>query len=105
MQINNFIKKHPYLVWYTNDYQHLSREAIVEAVLNYGDWDDVQEVISILGMKKTAAIFRRQTERPRVNYDPKIINYFGLYFKKYVPGFKIAQRNSNPRAKRTFAAG
>jgi len=83
MTINNFIKKYPYLVWYTNDYEHLSREAIVEAVLNYGDWDDVQELLSILGVKKTATIFRRQIQRRRVNYDPKMINYFKLYFNKY----------------------
>ena len=83
MTINNFIKKYPYLVWYTNDYEHLSREAIVEAVLNYGDWDDVQELLSILGVKKTATIFRRQIQRRRVNYDHKMINYFKLYFNKY----------------------
>lgn len=83
MTINDFIKKRPYLIWYTNDYKHLSKEVIVESVLNYGDFDDVKKMISILGMEKTATIFRRQIRRQRVNYDPKIINYFKLYFKKY----------------------
>lgn len=83
MQINDFIKKRSYLVWYTNNYEHLSQEAIVESVLNYGDWDDVQEMISILGIKKTAAIFRKQIQQRRVNYRPEIRNYFNLYFKKH----------------------
>jgi len=38
--INNFIKKRPYLVWYTKNYDNLSEEAVVEAVLNYGNFDD-----------------------------------------------------------------
>lgn len=83
MLINDFIKKRPYLVWYTKNYDKLSPDAIVESVLNYGDWDDVKKVISILGKKRTSAIFRKQIGRERVNYEPKIINYFKLYFKKH----------------------
>lgn len=85
LTINEFIKKRPYLVWYTKNYDGLSKEAIVEAVLNYGDFDDVKKMISILGVKKTAAIFSKQTSwrRKRINYTPKIMNYFKLYFAKY----------------------
>jgi hypothetical protein len=82
-KINNFIKKRPYLIWYVKDYDSLSEGAIVEAVLNYGDWDDVQKMIKILGMKKTAAIFKKQARQKRCNYRPEIKNYFQLYFKKY----------------------
>ena len=83
MTINDFIKKRPYLVWSTQNYDKLSEEAIVEAVLNYGDFDDVQKMFSIVGLKKTAEIFRKQVRRRRINYDAKIRNYFDLYFKKY----------------------
>ena len=83
MTINKFIEKRPYLIWYTKNFAHLSKEAIVEAVLNYGDFDDVKKMISILGMKKTAAIFRKKSKQKRCNYDPKVKNYFQLYFKKY----------------------
>lgn len=83
MTINDFIRRRPYLVWYTKNYKHLSKEAIVEAVLNYGDFDDVKKMFSILGVKKTADIFRKQIRRKRINYDPKIANYFQLYFNKY----------------------
>ena len=85
--INDFIKEHKYLIWWTKNWDGLSAESIVEATLNYGDWDDVQEVISILGMKKTAEIFVK-TSTPdkfgRTNYAKDIKHYFDLYFKKYV---------------------
>ena len=83
MTISNFIKKRPYLVWGTRNYGNLSEEAIVENVLNYGDIDDVKEMFSILGVKKSAIIFKKQISQKRNNYRPKIKNYFNLYFKKY----------------------
>jgi len=83
MTISNFIKKRPYLVWGTRNYDNLSEEAIVENVLNYGDIDDVKEMFSILGVKKSAIIFKKQISQKRNNYRPKIKNYFNLYFKKY----------------------
>ena len=86
MTINSFIKRKPYLIWYTKNYNKLSEEAIVEAVLNYGDFEDSKKLFSILGIKKVAKIFKKQTARERVNYDPKILNYFNLYFKKHAQG-------------------
>ena len=83
MTIQQFIKKRKYLVWYVKDTVKLNNEAIVEAVLNYGDWDDVQEMIKILGIKKTARIFMKKSNEKRCNYLPDIKNYFNLYFKKY----------------------
>ena len=83
MTISNFIKERPYLVWGTRNYYNLSEEAIVENVLNYGDIDDVKEMFSILGIKKSAIIFKKQISQKRNNYRPKIKNYFNLYFKKY----------------------
>ncbi|MFH0792090.1 MAG: hypothetical protein V1905_02655 [bacterium] len=83
MTLQNFIKKRPYLVWYTKNFDQLSQEAIVEAVLNYGDMNDVRKLISILGIQETAKIFREQTNRARINYRPEVVNYFRLYFQKY----------------------
>lgn len=83
MDLKTFIKQRPHLVWSTKDYGALSESAIVEAVLNYGTFQDVQTLISLLGMKKTASIFYEHASRKRVNYNPKIRNYFQLYFQKY----------------------
>ncbi len=83
MTIQQFIKKRKYLVWYVKDPEKLDNEAIVEAVLNYGNWDDVQKMIKILGIKETAKIFRKKAKQKRCNYLPDIKNYFNLYFNKY----------------------
>ncbi|KKR31858.1 MAG: hypothetical protein UT65_C0015G0020 [Parcubacteria group bacterium GW2011_GWF2_39_8b] len=85
--LSQFIKQRPHLIWYTKNYDGLDAESIVEATLNYGDWDDVQELIKILGMKKTAQIFREKSKPDkfgRQNYDSRVKNYFQLYFGKYV---------------------
>ena len=83
MTINNFIKKRPYLIWYTRNFDNLSADSIIEAVLNYGSWDDFEKMVKILGMKKTASIFRKRSKQKRCNYRPEIKNYFQLYFQKY----------------------
>ncbi len=83
MTIGDFVKQRKYLFWSTKNYDGLSKEAVVEAVLNYGDMKDVKELISLLGMQEVAKIFHKQTHRMRINYDRKIVNYFSLYFQKY----------------------
>lgn len=82
-RLSNFIKKRPYLVWYTKNYNNLSEEAIVEAVLNYGNFDDFKKLLKILGLKKTAEIFKKEVNKKRCNLRPEIKNYFNLFFKKY----------------------
>ena len=69
-----------------SDFDAFDTEAIVEATLNYGDWDDVQELIGILGVRETARIFREKSGPSaigRTNYRPEIANYFTFYFDKY----------------------
>ncbi len=83
MTIHEFIKKRPYLIWYVKDLDNLSEASIVEHVLNYGNWDDVQEMIKILGIEKTASIFKSKLKESRSNYRPEVKNYFQLYFQKY----------------------
>lgn len=85
MNLKEFIKNRKHLVWYVRDYDSLDTETIVEAVLNYGDWEDVQTLFRILSIQEVARIFRKhiseQKARPR--YDDKIQHYFKLYFDKY----------------------
>lgn len=81
-----FLKAKAGLWWWVKDVTKLSDEALLEGVLNYGDWADVQAVFKILGIKKAAAIFKKQTAGKRINYRPKTLNYFKLYFKEYASG-------------------
>jgi len=74
MTISDFIK------------DRLGPEPVVEATLNYGDWDDVQTLISILGIKKVAKIFREKSKPSamgRQNYRTKTKHFFTLYFNKH----------------------
>jgi hypothetical protein len=82
-KIIDFIKKRPYLIWWVKNYERLNDEAIVEATLNYGDWDDVQLLFKILGIKHVAKIFRKQARQKRCNYYASAKHYFNLYFKKH----------------------
>ena len=79
----DFISERKHFIWYVKDYRALSEESIVEATLNYGNWDDVQKIIGIMGMERVATIFRKQINRPRKNYRPEVSHYFSLYFNKY----------------------
>ena len=83
MTIHDFIKKRKYLIWYVKDYDKLDQAAILEATLNYGNWQDVQVLLKIIGVKKAAAIFRKQVKLKRCNYNILTKHYFTLYFKKY----------------------
>jgi len=83
MTATDFAEKRKHLFWSTNNYKGLSNEAVVEGVLNYGDMNDVREIILILGMKETVKIFITESSKSRTNYRPEIKNYFQLYFQKY----------------------
>jgi len=83
MNIGDFVRKRKYLFWSTKNYDGLSKSAVVEGVLNYGDMDDVRELIALLGVQEVAEIFYKNTNRPRINYRPEVKNYFQLYFQKY----------------------
>jgi hypothetical protein len=86
LQLREFIKKRPYFIWYTGNYDALSAPSIIEATLNYGDWEDVQELIGIMGIHQVADIFRAKSAlsgADRQNYFPEVKHYFTLYFNKY----------------------
>ena len=86
MTLKEFMEQRKYLAWYVRDHDSLNTEAVVEAVLNYGNWEDVQTLFRILGIQETARIFRKQIsqENARPRYDDKIEHYFKLYFDKYI---------------------
>ncbi len=82
--MESFIQSRKYLFWYVKDLSGLSSNAVVEGILNLGDWQDFQDLIKILGLKKISQIFLEDIKKDRNNYRPEIKHYFELYFKKYV---------------------
>ena len=83
MKIYDLVKKKKHLFWSTKNYDGLSEDIIVENFVNYGDMDDINQMIDILGIKKVNRIFQKQIKRERNNYYPQVKNYFKLFFKKY----------------------
>ncbi len=81
--IQQFINKRKHLIWWVQDTDNLSDEIIIETVFNYGDWDDVQELIEIIGIKNVSEIFEKQLQQKRVNYSNRTKKYFTHYFKEH----------------------
>lgn len=84
MTVNSIIKNKPYLVWYVKDPDKLSEESVLEHVLNYGNWEDVQQFIKIKGREKTANLFNKTIAKKRNNYSFPIKSYFYRYFNNHV---------------------
>lgn len=82
MTVADIIKNKPYLAWYVKNPNSLSEESILEHVLNYGNWDDVQNFIKIAGFEKTRVLFNQTLKKKRTNYAPQIKSYFIHYFNR-----------------------
>jgi hypothetical protein len=78
-----FMRERPHLVWYVRDSGSLDEVSVVEHVLNYGTWADVQALIQLLGLSATARIFRAHATGARSNYRKNIAHYFTKYFDRY----------------------
>jgi len=91
MTVQSLIKSKPYLCWYVKDKAKLSDSAVVEAVLNYGDWGDINKMLKILGTKRVTGIFHKQISRNRCNYNQAMKDYFPLYFSGKMPKLDLTK--------------
>jgi len=83
MKLQDIIAKKPYLAWYVKDPKKLSDESVLEHVLNYGNWEDVQQYIQVKGLRETAHIFTQSLNHTRSNYLPEVKHYFRKYFTRH----------------------
>ncbi len=84
MQLSSVISDKPSLAWYVAKPAELSDESVVEHVLSYGDWQDVQKLVSLGTKKNIANLFFKTLGKKRKNYSPQIAHFFSLYFRKNV---------------------
>ena len=84
-ELQKFLHEKSSLFWWVKpeDKKNISLNALVEAVLNYGDEKDVKQLLDLLGTKTVADIFHQQVSGPRSNYRPRTKNFFELYFKRH----------------------
>jgi hypothetical protein len=87
-EIKQFIREHKNLFWYIPDdkKEGISKEFLVETILNYGDIKAVIRLFNLFGIKEVAKIFFGSialSNRRKGNYHELTINYFTLVFRKY----------------------
>jgi len=85
LKIKEFIKKNRPLFWYIKEdaLESISIEFLVETILHYGNEKSVKELFDLVGIHKAAEIFYKQISGNRVNYPPRTVHFFDLYFKKH----------------------
>jgi hypothetical protein len=88
-EIKQFIREYSYLFWYTPEdkKEDISHEFLTETILNYGDMKAIKRLFNIAGENYIAEIFFNSiniSPRRRGNYFDLTVNYFTLYFNKYV---------------------
>ena len=83
-EIKAFILENSNLFWYTpqEKKEDIGPELLVETILNYGNLEQIQTLIKIMGITKMSEVFFNATERKKLNYYPEIYNFFELFFKK-----------------------
>jgi len=86
-EIKAFIREHSHLFWYTPEdkKEEINHEFLMETILNYGNLDNVRQLINILGIEQSAKIFFGIQGRKKLNFYPEIYHFFSLVFKKYAP--------------------
>jgi hypothetical protein len=60
MVVQDVIKNKPYLAWYVREPSELSEASVLEHILNYGNWNDIQTFIKLKGIKATKALFEQR---------------------------------------------
>lgn len=83
-EIKQFIRENSYLFWWIKkeSKENISLNVLVETILNFGNEKSVKKLFDLLGIKKVAEFFYQDTNRIRVNYHPRTVQFFNLYFKK-----------------------
>ncbi|MBN1905419.1 MAG: hypothetical protein JW927_10000 [Deltaproteobacteria bacterium] len=84
-EIKEFIQQNGSLFWWVKpeEKMNISINAVVEAILNYGDEKSVKELFDLVGIKTIAEIFNKQISGKRSNYHKRTLNFFKLYFTKH----------------------
>ena len=87
-EIVQFIRENSSLFWHIPDdkKEEISKEVLVETILNYGDMKAVVRLLNLLGINEVADIFYRSTSvsnRRKGNYHELTLNFFTHLYRKY----------------------
>lgn len=79
------VQKKPFLFWSVGDKTQLGEQAVIEAVLKYGDFDDFLLLIQELGLSTVEQTFDQLLKSRRFNMHPRTINFWKMYFERHAP--------------------
>ena len=84
-EIRSFINKHSDLFWYipADKKEEISHDLMVETIFNYGNLDDIRQLVNILGIKRLTEIYNGINGRKKLNYYPEVFNLLSLIIRKY----------------------
>ena len=87
-EIKEFIRENSSLFWWIKEEEkeNISTEFLVETILNYGDEKNIKKLFELVGIDRVASIFYKQIAKRRMNYRPRTINFFRLYFNRNAHG-------------------
>lgn len=86
-EIKAFIREHSNLFWYipADKKEEISLELLVETIFNYGDLNDIRNLINIMGFNHLSVIFNNLHGRKKLNYYPEIYQFFSNLIQRYAP--------------------
>jgi len=84
-EIKDFILHHSNLFWYIpgDKKEEISHELLVETIFNYGNLNDVRQLISIMGIDCLSDIFSGIKGRKKLNYYPEMYHFYSVLISKY----------------------
>jgi hypothetical protein len=82
-----FIEKKKHLFWYIKKeaIPNISNDVLVEFIFNYGTWEDVKQLIKIIGFQELKNVYENITDRRVGNYIPEMLDLMGRITRKYAP--------------------
>ncbi len=85
MTREEFITKNAHLFWYIKKdaIPNIGNEVLVEFIFNYGTWQDVKDLIKIIGYNELKRVYEDVTDRKIGNYIPEMLDLMGRITHKY----------------------
>lgn len=85
MTRDEFIAKNAHLFWYIKKdaIPKIGNEVLVEFIFNYGTWQDVKDLIKIIGYAELKRVYEDITDRKIGNYIPEMLDLMGRITYKY----------------------
>lgn len=80
-----FIEKNKHLFWYikSDKIKDIDNEVLVEFIFNYGTWEDVKQLVEILGYAELKRVYDGLDERKKGNYFEPAVNFLQLISAKH----------------------